>query len=861
MDKSVSDINLKELIETETGQKFNKQNKILCPFHPDKNASFSVRFDSNANKYKFKCFGCGEHGDAIDFIMLCKDMSYIEAREYLGLPVEKSECETQTEKIEKYINWELTKYRSGQTLLGLFPFVNDKGETVYFKAKFKLPDGDKQLSYYYIDGDKVINKRNGEELPYNLYNVLHGIKNDKVIVICEGEKDANTLNNILYGSKYVATSVKNVKDLSKYANAYLYICGDTGEAGQKYINGIKEQLLDCSISFKIINLPGIKDLGDNKDVTDWLEAGHTKADLLQAFKRSLDLKNRYELQQDWKGIYKTVFKGDDNEGHKVYITNFNIMEASNIKFIEESKEGIKLVIKSQLGDIIKKTGEVTVFDDIKTFRNFLGSMDLVFKGKIDDLMDLKIWIKTYFAIQDEEVHAGTRFIYKDGNVNLVTQQGTLASDGINTKIISDGETIISTLNIKPISKEELQELMKYIFKFASPEKSYSIIGTAVNNMMVAQAIREGIKFHHLLIVGESGCGKSTILENVIAPILNYPKDDIKSIGLVTKFALTKDLSDGNYSIIFDEFKPSQFDQYKAMMISETLRNSYDRHVIDRGNKNLRSNKTFALTRPIIMAGEETYPNNEKALMERSCIVYLSKNERTQEQTAAMKWIMEHQEILKKLGRSLTEEILNLPVEEYKKMREEAASKIKTLENRTLNTAVNICTGLNIFNKLLGKLGVDEIKDYEKFVVSNIKSEILEDRGEVLSEVEQILKTYNDMIQDGRAYKSDEVIRNKDNSTCIRTSEMLNQINQYIKTIGLRKHILELGDFKKQAKKAGYISKSSGKVIKISDKSIRFDEYDTEKLKKLGLDSIVPPDVQEVEWEKGEQQVIYPQFNK
>jgi hypothetical protein len=37
-----------------------RRNKALCPFHPDKNPSLSLY------KNKWKCFGCGEGGDAID---------------------------------------------------------------------------------------------------------------------------------------------------------------------------------------------------------------------------------------------------------------------------------------------------------------------------------------------------------------------------------------------------------------------------------------------------------------------------------------------------------------------------------------------------------------------------------------------------------------------------------------------------------------------------------------------------------------------------------------------------------------------------------------------------------------------------
>ncbi|WP_241427107.1 hypothetical protein [Clostridium saccharoperbutylacetonicum] len=34
----LEDIDLREWIEKETGQKFNRENKICCPFHNEKNA-------------------------------------------------------------------------------------------------------------------------------------------------------------------------------------------------------------------------------------------------------------------------------------------------------------------------------------------------------------------------------------------------------------------------------------------------------------------------------------------------------------------------------------------------------------------------------------------------------------------------------------------------------------------------------------------------------------------------------------------------------------------------------------------------------------------------------------------------------
>ncbi|MDF2885462.1 MAG: primase, partial [Clostridiaceae bacterium] len=188
--------------------------------------------------------------------------------------------------------------------------------------------------------------------------------------------------------------IKGCKNISPLEDAKIYVCGDTGEAGEKYKQHIYNKLFNQAEEFKIINLPGIENLKDNSDVTDWLEAGHTKKDLLNVFKGSLDLKNKYELQQDWKGVYKTSFKNDEEK--KIYLTNFNIVKAITIDYVDKGIQGIKLICKSDAGKTFEKMKEVSIFDDVKSFRNFLGAMDLSYKGDLNDLIVLKEWINKYF---------------------------------------------------------------------------------------------------------------------------------------------------------------------------------------------------------------------------------------------------------------------------------------------------------------------------------------------------------------------------------------------------------------------------------------------------------------------------------
>ena len=53
----------------------------LCPFHADKHPSMKI----NRDRQTFHCFGCGAHGDVINFIQKLHNLDFKDALRYLGM--------------------------------------------------------------------------------------------------------------------------------------------------------------------------------------------------------------------------------------------------------------------------------------------------------------------------------------------------------------------------------------------------------------------------------------------------------------------------------------------------------------------------------------------------------------------------------------------------------------------------------------------------------------------------------------------------------------------------------------------------------------------------------------------------------
>jgi hypothetical protein len=98
---------------------------------------------------------------------------------------------------------------------------------------------------------------------------------DADVYVCEGEKDADRLTLL------VATCVASQKWTETCAEALrgrnVFILEDNDKAGRKNSAACAEALKHLAKSIRVVKLPGLQHKGD---VSDWLEAGHVKEELI-----------------------------------------------------------------------------------------------------------------------------------------------------------------------------------------------------------------------------------------------------------------------------------------------------------------------------------------------------------------------------------------------------------------------------------------------------------------------------------------------------------------------------------------------------------------------------------------------------
>jgi Protein of unknown function (DUF3987) len=128
----------------------------------------------------------------------------------------------------------------------------------------------------------------GPRIPYRLPQLLAASLSE-IVFACEGEKDADNVAAI----GLVATSApegagKWTSELNPwFTGRHVVLPQDNDEAGRGHAHKVAAGLFRFAASIRILELPGLKAGGD---VSDWLEEGGTKGELLKLAREAPEYK-------------------------------------------------------------------------------------------------------------------------------------------------------------------------------------------------------------------------------------------------------------------------------------------------------------------------------------------------------------------------------------------------------------------------------------------------------------------------------------------------------------------------------------------------------------------------------------------
>lgn len=282
-DTTVKD-KLKEQLESFirlTGRTTDRNGHFQCPnskAHTNGDKDPSAYFVKGSNNQGWACL-CGSKGDIFTaYEMIYGKKPFSEMKEDLA-----SMLHIQAEEKPTIVKSSRNDY------------FEDTGKLEYYKQRLDLSNGKKTFCFYMPDGKKGL----VEGQQHYLYNLPEIIKyrTSRNIFICEGEKCVDALKGI----GLVATSTdtgagKWDTSYNKYfQDASVIVLTDNDEPGRKHGELIAKNLKPIAKSLKVILLPGLKPKGD---VFDWLQDGHTKAELIEIVKSSLEWEPIQELPQD-----------------------------------------------------------------------------------------------------------------------------------------------------------------------------------------------------------------------------------------------------------------------------------------------------------------------------------------------------------------------------------------------------------------------------------------------------------------------------------------------------------------------------------------------------------------------------------
>lgn len=226
--------------------------KALCPAHDDHNPSLSIT-DKNGKPLLYCHAGCTQAA----------------VWAAIGLPLRSNGTPPGGNG-------------TGYNIVATYDYQDEAGRVIFQKLRLEPKD----FRIVQPDGTWGLGKGKDKISPvlYHLPDLLDPDKVWQPVYVTEGEKDADRLRDLGLVATCNFDGASAATQKTKWRTAYnkylkgrnVYILADNDDPGQAHAESIAANLSPVAKSVKIVNLP---DLPLSGDVSDYLDAGHTKDDL------------------------------------------------------------------------------------------------------------------------------------------------------------------------------------------------------------------------------------------------------------------------------------------------------------------------------------------------------------------------------------------------------------------------------------------------------------------------------------------------------------------------------------------------------------------------------------------------------
>jgi hypothetical protein len=159
-------------------------------------------------------------------------------------------------------------------------FTSPEGEVLYIQRH-------KGAYYQKIGEDRWKDDLEGvSQVLYRLPELIDGVRAGETVYHVEGSKDVETAHERLglCATTSGSTSSWRPEFKSYYAGADVVIVPDNDDPGRKYADTVAQDLVGVARSVKVVHLP---DLAERDDLTDWLDAGHTKEEFFALVEKTV----------------------------------------------------------------------------------------------------------------------------------------------------------------------------------------------------------------------------------------------------------------------------------------------------------------------------------------------------------------------------------------------------------------------------------------------------------------------------------------------------------------------------------------------------------------------------------------------